>query len=99
MLMMQRRYHEAQVENRKARLLDPLSLVIAAQEGLWSYYSGDLDRLSRIAPALATEAPGFAFGRGLLGHYYLQRGEFAAAEREYRRGAEPAGPPAHDLPP
>src|SRR2546425_4127798 len=98
MLMMQRRYHEAQVENQKARLLDPLSPVIAAQEGLWAYYSGDLDRLGRIAPALATDAPGFAFSRGLLGQYYLQRGEFAAAEREYRREAELLGP-ADDWPP
>jgi TolB-like protein/Tfp pilus assembly protein PilF len=72
------RFDEALVESERARQLDPLSLIVAADNGAILYYSRQYDRAIEKWNAVLAKDP--AFSRAHLVRYaYLEKGRIADA--------------------
>jgi len=72
------RFDEAFVESERARQLDPLSLIVAADNGAILYYSRQYDRAIEKWNAVLAKDP--AFSRAHLVRYaYLEKGRIADA--------------------
>lgn len=87
------RFDEALGESERARQLDPLSLIIAADNGAILYYSRQYDRAITQFLAVREMDPNFARS-GLIRSAYEETGSFSIAEdeiEEWRRkyGDEP----------
>jgi adenylate cyclase len=72
------RFDEAFVEIERARQLDPLSLIIAADKGAILYFSRDYDRAIQQLRAVLDIEPNFPRAH-LLDFAYVQKGMFAEA--------------------
>ncbi|NDQ58809.1 MAG: tetratricopeptide repeat protein [Acidipila sp.] len=72
-------FDEALQESERARQLDPLSLIIAADNGAILYYSRHYDRAERKLRSVLEMDPKFPRARGMLGATYLAQGKFAEA--------------------
>jgi TolB-like protein/DNA-binding winged helix-turn-helix (wHTH) protein len=77
-LAYQGRFHEALAESERARELDPLSLIIAADNGAIFYFSRQYDRAIERFRAVLDMDPGFTRAH-LVIVAYAQKGQFAAA--------------------
>jgi TolB-like protein/DNA-binding winged helix-turn-helix (wHTH) protein len=77
-LAYQGRFDEALAESERARELDPLSLIIAADNGAIFYFSRQYDRAIERFRAVLNMDPGFARAH-LVIVAYAQKGQFAAA--------------------
>jgi len=73
------RFDEALGESERARQLDPLSLIIAADNGAILYYSRQYDRAIARCSAVRELDPGFPRA-SIIFEAYLQKGMFAEAE-------------------
>jgi tetratricopeptide (TPR) repeat protein len=82
-LAYQGRFHEALAESERARELDPLSLIIAADNGAIFYFSRQYDRAIERFRAVLDMDPGFARAH-LVILAYAQKGQFAAALADIR---------------
>lgn len=77
-LMWLGRFDEALRESERARQLDPLSLIIAADHGAILYYSRQYDRaIEHLRPVLRKD-PGFR-RTGIVVYAYVEKGMFAKA--------------------
>jgi TolB-like protein/Tfp pilus assembly protein PilF len=73
------RFDEALRESERARQLDPLSLIIAADHGAILYYSRQYDAAIAQFTAVRDVEPSFARA-GLITYAYIQKGMFAEAQ-------------------
>ena len=73
------RFDEALRESERARQLDPLSLIIAADNGAILYYSRQYDRAIAQCGAVRELDPGFPRA-SIIFEAYVQKGMFAEAE-------------------
>jgi len=73
------RFDEALRESERARQLDPLSLIIAADNGAILYYSRQYDRAIAQCSAVRELDPGFPRA-SIIFEAYVQKGMFADAE-------------------
>ena len=73
------RFDEALRESERARQLDPLSLIIAADNGAILYYSRQYDRAIAQCSAVREVEPGFPRA-SIIFEAYVQKGMFAEAE-------------------
>jgi len=73
------RFDEALRESERARQLDPLSLIIATDNGAILYYSRQYDRAIAQFTAVRALDPGFPRA-GIIFESYVQKGMFAEAE-------------------
>ncbi len=78
------RFDEALRESERARQLDPLSLIIAADNGEILYYSRQYDRAIQQFRAVQEMEPSFGRAR-LVVHAYIEKGMFAEARAEVER--------------
>jgi tetratricopeptide (TPR) repeat protein len=76
------RFDEAQREVRQARLLDPLSPVIAAAEGTVFYFARHYDEAIELYRKAIEERPDFVRTRFRLARAYVQKGMFKEAITE-----------------
>jgi TolB-like protein/DNA-binding winged helix-turn-helix (wHTH) protein/Tfp pilus assembly protein PilF len=83
------RFEDALRESERARQLDPLSLIIATDNGAILYYSRQYDRAIARFGAVREMDPGF-FRAGLMVFAYAQKGMFAEALQEVE-GKNPKG--------
>jgi TolB-like protein/DNA-binding winged helix-turn-helix (wHTH) protein/Tfp pilus assembly protein PilF len=72
------RFEEALEESERARQLDPLSLIIAADQGVLFYYSRQYDRAIEKLRAVLEMDPDFSRAKMIL-YAYLERGQFKEA--------------------
>ena len=84
-LMWRGRFDEALGESERARQLDPLSLIIAADRGAIFYYSRQYDRAIEQFRAVRELDPNFS-RTGLIEQAYEQKGQFADALAEAEKG-------------
>jgi TolB-like protein/DNA-binding winged helix-turn-helix (wHTH) protein len=77
-LMWQGRFSEALVESERARQLDPLSLIIAADNGAILFFSRQYDRAIEQFRSVREMDPAFPRA-GLLGSAYVQKGMLVEA--------------------
>jgi TolB-like protein/DNA-binding winged helix-turn-helix (wHTH) protein len=89
-LAYQGRFHEALAESERARELDPLSLIIAADNGAIFYFSRQYDRAIERFRAVLDMDPGFARAH-LVIVAYAQKGQFAAALADIEAWRHTAG--------
>lgn len=75
-LAWQGRFDEAMVESERARQLDPLSLIISADQGTIYYQSRQYDRAIARARTILQMDPNFVGGRNLMFGSLLQAGKF-----------------------
>lgn len=73
------RFEEAFVESERARQLDPLSLIIAADKGVLLYYSRQYDRAIEQFSAVLEMDPNFPRAN-MVYFAYVEKGMFAEAE-------------------
>ncbi|MGH7937300.1 MAG: tetratricopeptide repeat protein, partial [Bryobacteraceae bacterium] len=87
------RFQEAFAESARARQLDPLSLIIAADYGAMLYFARDYDRAIAQFRAVQAVDPDFPRAR-LVIFAYAQKGLFAEATTQLQnwRRSEPEGP-------
>jgi len=78
-LMWRGRFDEALRESERAHQLDPLSLIIATDNGAILYYSRQYDRAIEKLRAVRELDPSFPRAPGLIVQAYEQKGMFAAA--------------------
>lgn len=78
------RFDEALNESERARQLDPLSLIIAADHGATLYYSRQYDRAIAQFRAVRELDPNFS-RTGMIASAYIQKGMFTDALAEYQR--------------
>jgi DNA-binding winged helix-turn-helix (wHTH) protein/Flp pilus assembly protein TadD len=78
-LMWLGRFDEALSESERARQLDPLSLIIAADNGAILYYSRQYDRAITKVRAVLRRDPKFGRADGLLTFAYVEKAMFAQA--------------------
>jgi TolB-like protein/DNA-binding winged helix-turn-helix (wHTH) protein/Tfp pilus assembly protein PilF len=78
------RFDEALAESERARQLDPLSLIIAADNGAILYYSRQYDRAIAQFKAVRELDPYFPRS-GLITDAYIQKGMFAEALAETQK--------------
>jgi len=83
-LAWQGRFDEALRESERARQLDPLSLIVAADNGAILYYSRQYDRAIAQFSAVREMDPNFPRA-SLIFHAYVQKGMFAEAEASLRQ--------------
>jgi TolB-like protein/Tfp pilus assembly protein PilF len=91
-LMWRGRFDEAMQESERARQLDPLSLIIAADNGAILYFSRQHDRAIDKWRSVLTMDPDFPRARLILGAY-VEKGTFAealSANEEFFRRETPA---------
>jgi TolB-like protein/DNA-binding winged helix-turn-helix (wHTH) protein/Tfp pilus assembly protein PilF len=72
------RFDEALRASERARELDPLSLIIAADNGMIFYYSRQYDRAATKLNAVLEMDPNFSRGH-MVRETYVEKGEFAEA--------------------
>ena len=72
------RFDEAARESERARELDPLSLIIAADNGMIFYYSRQYDRAHTKLDAVLEMDPNFSRGH-MVRYAYVEKGQFAEA--------------------
>jgi len=92
-LMWLGRFDEAFRESERARQLDPLSMIIAADNGVILYFSRQYDRaMEKFRSVLAME-PNFS-RTGMVTYAYVEKGMFAEAlaDIEQRRRVNGDGP-------
>jgi len=77
-LMWQGRFEEALRESERARLLDPLSLIIAADNGVILLYARQYDRAITKFRSVLELDPGFSRAQ-MLRHAYIEKGMFPEA--------------------
>src|SRR5882724_11048119 len=87
------RFDQAFAESERARQLDPLSLIIAADNGVMLYYSRQYDRAIEQFRAVLDMDPGFSRA-GMMTQAYVEKGLFkdALAFIESRRRLADDGP-------
>ena len=85
------RFDEALRESERARQLDPLSLIIAADNGATLYYSRQYDRAIAQFTAVRELDPNFSRARMIL-YAYVQKGMFAEALAETQKQLPGATP-------
>jgi TolB-like protein/DNA-binding winged helix-turn-helix (wHTH) protein/Tfp pilus assembly protein PilF len=73
------RFEEAFRESERARQLDPLSLIIAADHGLLLLYSRQYDRALEVCRSIVEMDPTFGRGGGCLFRVYEAKGMFTDA--------------------
>jgi tetratricopeptide (TPR) repeat protein len=73
------RFDEALNESERARQLDPLSLIIAADNGAILYYSRQYDRAIEQCRTVLRKDPNFGRAAGVIIYAYIERGMFAQA--------------------
>jgi TolB-like protein/Tfp pilus assembly protein PilF len=78
------RFDEALRESQRARDLDPLSLIIAADNGATLYYSREYDRAIAQFTAVRKLDPDFARAR-MISYAYVKKGMFAEAIADVRK--------------
>jgi tetratricopeptide (TPR) repeat protein len=78
-LMWLGRFDEALSESERARQLDPLSLIIAADNGAILYYSRQYDRAITQVHTVLRKDPKFGRADGLLTFAYVEKAMFAQA--------------------
>ena len=78
------RFDEALRESERARQLDPLSLIIAADNGATLYYSRQYDRAIAQFTAVRELDPNFPRARMIL-YAYVQKGEIARQSPSLRK--------------
>jgi len=91
MLAEQGRADEAWREIERAQELDPLSLAIATDLGLLSYYQRDYEAAAQYLRAALAMDPNFHQGSLALGLTYLQQGEHAEAVEVLRTADQAVG--------
>src|SRR5262249_10801255 len=84
------RFDEALVEIRKARALDPVSLVIRRDTAFIYFYSRQYARAIHEAQQALEIDPTFDLARGALMTAYLAQGRFAETEAELNKMRIPA---------
>src|SRR5207244_5157343 len=84
-LMWRGRFDEALQESERARQLDPLSLIIASDNGAILYYSRQYDRAIQQFRAVREMDPNFSRA-GMIRHVYAQKGMFSYALAEIEKG-------------
>lgn len=89
-LAYQGRFDEALAESERARELDPLSLIIAADNGAIFYFSRQYDRAIERFRAVLEMDPGFTRAH-LVIVAYAQKGQFAAALADIEAWRHTAG--------
>jgi DNA-binding winged helix-turn-helix (wHTH) protein/Flp pilus assembly protein TadD len=77
-LMWRGRFDEALRESERARQLDPLSLIIAADHGAILYFSRDYDRAMEQFLTVLRKDPKFSRS-GMIVYAYVEKGMFAQA--------------------
>jgi TolB-like protein/Tfp pilus assembly protein PilF len=83
-LMQMGKFNRAKAELEEAHKLDPLSPIISANTGLYSYYEHNYDEaISRYKQTLQSD-PDFWVARHYLGLAYVQKGMFNEAVNELR---------------
>jgi tetratricopeptide (TPR) repeat protein len=83
--MITKRFDEAVSFGKRAEELDPLSIVINADEGNILYFATRHDdSIAQIKRTLMLDS-NFAYARYILGNNYAVRGQYAEAIAEYRR--------------
>jgi TolB-like protein/DNA-binding winged helix-turn-helix (wHTH) protein/Flp pilus assembly protein TadD len=82
-LSLQGRFDEAFAESERARQLDPLSLIIATDNGMILYYSRQYDRAIAQFRAVLEMEPNFQLAHVVAGAY-VEQGRFADALAEAR---------------
>lgn len=83
-LMQMGKFERAKQEIEKAHALDPLSPIIGANTGLYSYYERNYDdAISKYKVTLQSD-PDFWVARHYLGLAYVQKGQYDAAIKELR---------------
>jgi len=94
-LMWLGRFDEASRESERARQLDPLSLIVAADNGAILYFSRQYDKAIGIFREVLRKDPNFSRALDLSIHSYVQKGMFthALAETERVRRLYGEGPP------
>jgi TolB-like protein/DNA-binding winged helix-turn-helix (wHTH) protein/Flp pilus assembly protein TadD len=85
------RFEEALRESERARQLDPLSLIIRADNGVILYYSRDYGRAIAQFTAVREMDPDFPRAQ-MIYAAYLQKGMFAEASAEIQRRFNPSVP-------
>jgi len=87
------RFDEALGESERARQLDPLSMIIAADNGVILYSSGQYDRAIEKFRSVAAMEPNFSRTAVVI-HAYVEKGLFAEAlaDIEQRRRASGEAP-------
>ena len=92
-LMWRGRFEEALVESERARQLDPLSLIVAADNGEISYCSRQYDRAIEEWRSVQQMDPDFSRARMIM-RAYVERGMFASAlaEAEKERSTNARAP-------
>jgi TolB-like protein/DNA-binding winged helix-turn-helix (wHTH) protein len=90
-LMWRARFDEALVESERARQLDPLSLIIAADNGAILYFSRQNDRAIEKWRSVSAMDPDFLRAHLIVGAY-VEQGKFAEAlaDNERLRAKNPA---------
>src|SRR5207237_1117401 len=77
-------FDEALRESERARQLDPLSLIIATDNGAILYFSRQYDRAIEKLRAVLEVDPNFSHAHILL-HVYVQKGMFAEAQADLEK--------------
>lgn len=93
-LAWQGRFKEAFAESERARQLDPMSLIIASDQGAILYYSRNYDRAVEQCRAVLEMDPNFENARALIISAYVQQGKFAEALTEIDRMGDPEDSPS-----
>jgi TolB-like protein len=94
-LSLQGRFEEALAESERARQLDPLSVIIAADHGAILYFSRQYDRAIEQFHAVLTMAP--TFGRAhMICYAYVEKGMFREALTYAERWRHSEGTPVWD---
>jgi TolB-like protein/DNA-binding winged helix-turn-helix (wHTH) protein len=84
------RFDEALRESERARQLDPLSLIIASDNGVIFYFSRQYDRAEEKLNAVLEMEP--SFGRAHMVRYvYVEKGEFAKALADIKKYSPHSG--------
>ena len=92
-LAVRRRYDEAIQQVRVAIEVDPLSLVVNSDYGLWLVYSGQYeDGVEQLDKTLELQ-PDWAWAHVGLGHSYELQGLYAEAIPHYEKASELSGAP------
>lgn len=95
-LSLQGRFDEALAESERARQLDPLSVIIAADHGAILYFSRQYDRAIEQFRAVQTMQPDFGRAR-LIAYAYVEKGMFREALAEIEEWRHTDGTPAWEM--
>lgn len=95
-LSLQGRFDEALAESERARQLDPLSVIIAADYGAILYFSRQYDRAIEQFRTVQTMEPDF--GRAhMISYAYVEKGMFREALTEAQEWRHSDGTPAWEI--